>query len=430
MRQAADNETSPAAIRKRAYVLLTLDREDNLNVETIAQLHGVSAATAYRLRRQYLREGLNAVLPDRKPEPPQSPKKRSMFILPDEDRACAQQAADNEANSELIRKRARVLLSLDREYNLNVEAIAQQHGISAATVNLLKKRYRREGLDAVLADRRKNNRGSRRRKCCLLAMPEEDRALARKTADDESVPEHIRRYARILLGLNNPEEGIRGLPDVAQQNGVSLGTVNRVKKWYLQDGLEAVLREKKKPAPEPKKQAPEPEWISLFPLPEEIGVLVRQAAEDADYPEHLRRYARILLSLGHHDILEVACQQGISRSTVYHVIDLYAQGGVSAAIGQRVVQRPDRRPRTRRVPQLRLTDAESTFTQAVAKNADHPGYIRRRAKILLDLSGASAACHVEKIAETHLVSAATVRIIEKQYLQGGLPAVFPFYDAD
>ena len=441
VREAALNPASSPYVRRRAQILLSLSDPDIFPLyAVIAHMHGVEPSTVDRVKKKYLRDGLEAALIDRntsrwagkrpvhtdrkrrarEPAPPKHPVKHLHLVLCDENLARAQLAADDENCPSHIRKYARILLGLDRqETKQRPSVIADTLGVSYAVLYRVKKRFLAEGADAVLSYEpiKYRRREKSKRKPRLISLSEEDRALAQGVADDETCPPRIRRYARILLSLDQ-DDGI-GVDEIARQNKISSGTVYKIRRRYFREGIGALLVAGEN-APKAKKRP-------FFTMPEDDCLLARKTADNEAAPDYIRRYACILLSLNspeeNNNLADVARQNSVSYQTLHRVKSKYLDDGLEAVLSYKPLKQPVSKQPVKRVEKscfIPLSEDERAFARRIAEDIAQPDRVRRWAQAILSLSFADT--DLRNVAAQFGLSRTMVYYIKARVAQLGLEA--------
>lgn len=239
---------------KRAYILLDADAfqegADKTDKE-ISEKYSVSIKTVERLRKRYLKEGLEIAIKSKKYFSSKEPRNKHVVRLNEQERKALNDIIKKGKDAVQIR-RSHILLASDvskEGKQLTDKAISQAYNVSVGQVESLRKKYVKEGLEIAVRGKlelSKNTAAIEDRRRYNVRLSDEEREELNNVIKTGKNAAKIKR-SHILLGTDISEAGKQMTDEaISQAYNVSKITIERLRKRYVEEGFKVALKGKAK----------------------------------------------------------------------------------------------------------------------------------------------------------------------------------------
>ena len=236
LKQALCSKDTPAIVKKRASILLDIDESDGQTPSKpadAAKKCNLSSHTALNIKKKFLTKGLNAAVF----KYPYCPGKR--FIdLSKSDRQKLEQLLNQKDAHPNAKLKARILLAYDKvDSRSSSQAAYNKIGrdICPSKIVHIKELYIKNGVDAIISP----SIYDRKSKYRVLLSESQRQELKRILRSSDTTP-ITKRCASILLDVDLSNGQTIRIVDLTQKYNISPVTIVKLKKKYLQKGLDAV----------------------------------------------------------------------------------------------------------------------------------------------------------------------------------------------
>lgn len=237
---------------KRAYILLDEDAFQEGGDKTdkeISETYGVSIKTVERLRKRYLKDGLEITIKSKKYFSSKEPRNKYVVKLSDKERERLNEIIKTGKDARQIRW-AHILLASDVSKagkQMTDKAISQAYSISVGQVERLRKKYVKEGFEIAIKGKvelSENTAAIEERRRYSVKLSDEEREVLNNVIKQAKNAAKIKR-SHILLGTDMSEAGKQMTDEaISEAYNVSKITIERLRKRYVEEGFKVALKGK------------------------------------------------------------------------------------------------------------------------------------------------------------------------------------------